>query len=350
MNDNRILKYKEAISEALVQGMDQDPSVLIMGCGVDDDGGIFGTTREAFQKFGGERVMDVPLAENAIAGIGVGAALVGMRPVIVHARNDFLLLAMDQIINHAAKWKFMSGGKLNCPLVIRAIIGRGWGQAAQHSQSLQALFSHIPGLTVMMPASAYDAKGLILSSLHADHTVLSIEHRLLYENSEAVPTEPYTVPFGKGVIKRPGRDVTLVAFSYMLKEAMEAAERLAEENIDVEVLDPRCTSPLDTDLILESVRKTGRLAVADTSWTSFGVTAEVCTRVYEILFHQLKAPIQRIALNDVSTPCGSNLEKEYYPGVEELIKACRTLVGKQAQKSESEKVLSSEHSKFQGPF
>lgn len=350
MNKKRILKYREAISEALVQGMEGDPSVFIMGCGVDDEGGIFGTTKEAFNKFGGTRVMDVPLAENAIAGIGVGAAVAGMRPVIVHARNDFLLLAMDQIVNHASKWNFMSGGKLNCPLVIRAIVGRGWGQGAQHSQSLQALFSHIPGIKVMLPATAYDAKGLLLSSLKDNQTVISIEHRLLYETEDSVPVEPYCIPFGKGTCKREGGDVTIVAFSYMVKEAMDAAHRLAEEGIEAEIIDPRCSSPLDIELILESVRKTRRLLVADTGWTSHGISAEVCTRVYDHLFDQLKAPIRRIALPDVPTPCSSNLEKEYYPGVEDLVEACHILLGNCREEKTVEKVLSSEHSRFQGPF
>jgi len=350
MNKTRILKYREAISEALVQGMESDPSVFIMGCGVDDEGGLFGTTKEAFEKFGGDRVMDAPLAENAIAGIGVGAAVAGMRPVIVHARNDFLLLAMDQIVNHASKWNFMSGGKLDCPLVIRAIVGRGWGQGAQHSQSLQALFSHIPGLVVMLPATAYDAKGLLLSSLRDRQTVLSIEHRLLYETEDSVPVEPYCIPFGKGDCKREGADVTIVAFSYMVKEAMDAAHRLANEGIEAEVIDPRCSSPLDMDLILASVRKTGRLVVADTGWARYGISAEVCTRVYEQLFHQLKAPIRRVALPDVPTPCSSNLEKEFYPGVEDLVEACHVLLGDDREKKAVEKVLSPEHSKFQGPF
>lgn len=350
MNKKRTLTYREAISEALVQGMEADSSIFIMGCGVDDEGGIFGTTKEAFNRFGGDRVMDAPLAENAIAGIGVGAAVTGMRPVIVHARNDFLLLAMDQIVNHASKWNFMSGGKLHCPLVIRAIVGRGWGQGAQHSQSLQALFSHIPGLKVMLPASAYDVKGLLLSSLRDNQTVISIEHRLLYETEDTVPVEPYYVPFGKGVRKREGADVTIVAFSYMVKEAMDAANRLAEEGIEAEIIDPRCSSPLDMDLILESVQKTGRLLVADTGWTSYGISAEVCTRVYDQLFDRLKAPIRRVALPDVPTPCGSNLEKEFYPGVADLVNACHTLLGNVREGNAAEKLLSAEHSRFQGPF
>jgi pyruvate dehydrogenase E1 component beta subunit len=349
-NDQRILKYKEALNEALVQAMDADSNVFVMGCGVDDEGGIFGTTRAAFEKFGRQRVMDVPLAENAIAGIGVGSALTGKRPVIVHARNDFLLLAMDQIINHAAKWKIMSGGQMDCPMLIRAIVGRGWGQAAQHSQSLQAFFSHVPGLKVMLPASAYDAKGLLLSALEDTGTVLSIEHRLLYETESPVPESIYKVPLGQGAVKREGQDVTIVAFSFMVKDALEAAGSLSKEGVEVEVLDPRCSSPLDMDCILNSVRKTGRLIVADTGWTSFGISAEIAARVQELVFDHLKAPIVRIALPDKNTPCSGPLEKDYYPGVEDLCQAARRLTGGAQEVKTADRTAPLEHSTFQGPF
>lgn len=349
MNQKRMLKYNEALDEALAQAMELDKNVFVMGCGVDDEGGIFGTTRAAFKKFGKDRVIDAPLAENAIAGIGIGAAIMGKRPVIVHARNDFLLLASDQIINHAAKWSFMSGGKIASPLVVRAIIGRGWGQAAQHSQSLQALFSHVPGLKVMLPASAYDAKGMLMSALKDNEPVLSIEHRLLYESQTHVPIEPYLVPLGKGDIKRKGNDVTLVAFSYMVKEALEAAASLESEGIDVEVVDPRCSSPLDIGLILESVRKTKKLIVADTGWKTYGITAEVCAQIYEKAFSILEAPIKRVALPDQSTPCSAVLEKEYYPGIEDLKMAARSLVdGHQGEVTS--RAQSADHARFQGPF
>ena len=183
----REIKYVEAISEAHIQSMEKDPSVFIMGVGVDDPNGIFGSTREAFKKFGSKRVFETPMSENALTGIGIGASLCGLRPVLVHARNDFLLLTMDQIVNHAAKWRYMAGGKLSVPFLIRAIIGRGWGQAAQHSQSLQALFAHVPGLQVIMPSTPYDAKGLILASMESNHTTICIEHRWLYDKTGPVP-------------------------------------------------------------------------------------------------------------------------------------------------------------------
>jgi pyruvate/2-oxoglutarate/acetoin dehydrogenase E1 component len=350
MTQKRMLKYREALNEGLTQSMEIDPEIFVMGCGVDDEGGIFGTTKSAFQKFGKSRVMDTPLAENAVAGIGVGASIMGKRPVIVHARNDFLFLAMDQIINHAAKWNIMSGGKMHCPMLVRAVVGRGWGQAAQHSQSLHSFFSHVPGLKVMIPSTAYDAKGLLMAALKDKETVISIEHRLLYETEEVVPEEPYTIPLGQGDMKRKGRDITLVAFSYMVKEAIEAAELLAREEIDVEVIDPRCTSPLDINLILQSVRKTKRLLVADTSWASYGVSAEICARVCEEAFDALEAPVKRIALPDANTPCGSNLEKEFYPGTEDIVKTVRSMLGVNADQKASLKSHSADHAKFSGPF
>jgi acetoin:2,6-dichlorophenolindophenol oxidoreductase subunit beta len=347
MTEERILKYSESLNEGLAQAMESDPDIFVMGCGVDDEGGIFGTTRAAFEKFGRGRVMDVPLAENAIAGIGVGAALLGKRPVVVHARNDFLFLAMDQIINHAAKWNFMSGKKLHCPLVVRAIVGRGWGQAAQHSQSLQATFSHFPGIKVVLPASAYDAKGLLMASFKQNDPVLLIEHRLLYGHAEPVPIQPYTVELGKGDIKKTGRDLTIVAFSYMVKEALDAAEILQEMGIEIEVVDPRCSAPLDFDLILQSVRKTKRVLIADTSWTNYGISAEICSRIAEKAFNDLKTFPKRIGLPSYPTPCSAPLEKAFYPGVQEIVECALDMIGVSQKKNVP---ASKDHSKFKGPF
>ena len=228
--------------------------------------------------------------------------------------------------NRGIKWKFMSGGKLNCPIVIRAIVGRGWGQAAQHSQSLQAMFSHVPGLKVVLPASAYDAKGLLLSAIQDLDPVILIEHRLLYETTSPVPLEPYTVPLGRGHVVRPGKNITVVAFSYMVKEALEAAKILEEEGIDIEVVDPRSTSPLDMDTILTSVYKTRRVIVADTGWENYGVAAEICSKIYEKAFNLLEGPVKRVALPNESTPCSSALEKQYYPGIKEMIDSARELM------------------------
>ena len=319
----RQLKYREAIDEATRQAMAKDERVFVMGVGVDDPKGIFGTTRGAFEQFGPSRVFDTPLSEAALTGMGIGAAMRGFHPLLVHARNDFLLLTMDQIVNNAAKWRYMSGGKLKVPLTIRAIIGRGWGQAAQHSQSLQAMFAHVPGLSVIMPTSPADAKGLLMTALSSDSPVVCLEHRWLYDKSGPVPEDPYYTPFGVGSVVRPGRDVTIVAVSHMVLEALQAAEALATEGIEAEVIDPRTYRPLDSGLICRSAARTGRLVIADTGWRSYGVSAEIAARAAEELWGVLKAPIKRVALPDVPTPGSSVLESAYYPGTREIVTAVK---------------------------
>lgn len=345
----REIKYSQAISEALVQLLQSDSRAFILGVGVGEPSGIFGTTQAAFQAFGPKRVMDTPMSENSLTGFGIGAALCGMKPVLVHARNDFLLLTMDQIVNNAAKWSYMAGGKLKVPFLIRAIIGRGWGQAAQHSQSLQALFAHIPGLQVVMPATPYDAKGIILASLETERTTLCLEHRWLYEKIGPVPEKSYTVPLGKAKIVRKGEDLTLVAVSYMVWEALAAAEICAKENLDVEIIDPISIKPLDEELILSSVKKTGRLVVADTGWKSCGVSAEICALAAEKAFSDLKAPVVRIGLPDAPTPCSAVLEEKYYPASPDLIAAIRKLMAKEIS-SETKTASKIEEREFSGPF
>lgn len=319
----RQLKYREAIDEATRQAMAADDSIFVFGVGVDDAKGIFGTTRGAYEQFGGARVFDTPLSEAALTGIAIGAAISGMRPLLVHARNDFLMLTMDQIVNNAAKWRYMCGGTLRVPVTIRAIIGRGWGQAAQHSQSLQVLFAHIPGLKVIMPATPHDAKGLLLGALRGDGPVICLEHRWLYEKSGPVPEGPFTVPFGQAAVVRSGTDVTIVAISLMVWEALEAAELLAGEGIHAEVIDLRTIRPLDSETVLTSVAKTGRLVVADTSWRSFGASAEVTARVVEEAQEILKGPVVRVGLADVPTPASSVLERAFYPGPKEIVQAAK---------------------------
>lgn len=319
--------YREALHEAASQMLLADRSVFIMGEGVDDEGGVFGTTKGLHKKFGKDRVMDTALAENGLTGIAIGAALAGMRPMLVHMRVDFIPLTMDQIINHAAKWHYMFGGIINVPVTIRSIIGRGWGSAAQHSQSLQALFAHIPGLKVVMPATPYDAKGLLRSSVYDGNPVIFIEHRWLYEHMGHVPEEPYSVPIGKGMIRRPGKDVTIVAVSHMVYEAMQAAEELKDGGIDCEIVDLRTLKPMDTPLVLESVAKTGRLIVAETGWRECGIGAEVIAKVAEEGFGSLKAPALRITFPEAPTPASPVLEKAYYPGKDRIIAAVRKTLG-----------------------
>ena len=320
----RQLKYREAVAEATLQAMQRDPSVFVMGEGVDDTKGIFGTTRLAFEAFGRERVFDVPLSENSLTGWGTGAALMGLRPLMVHARNDFVLLAMDQIANHAAKWKYLNGSGV--PWTMRAIIGRGWGQGAQHSQSLQATFAHFPGLKVVMPASPYDAKGLLLSSIFDPSPVIVLEHRRLYEKAGHVPRRFYTVPLGRAKVLREGGDVTIVALSDMVRESLRAIESLAGSGIEIELIDARTVRPLDAATIIRSVRKTGRLVVCDTSWVQFGVSAEISSRVCESAFRHLRAPIVRVGLPDCPTPCSYALEKVFYPDYLDIVKAVRKVL------------------------
>lgn len=322
----RVITYREAIKEALTQAMERDARVFVMGQGVDDPGGVFGTTKDLHKRFSRKRVFDTPIAENGITGIGVGAALAGMRPVVVHMRMDFLPMAMDQLVNHAAKWRYMFGGRVSVPLTVRCVIGRGWGSAAQHSQSLQALFMHVPGLKVVMPSTPYDAKGLLLASIADENPVIFIEHRWLFDHVGYVPEEEYLIPLGKGLVRRKGTDATVVGISYMASEAYKAAESLEKEGIDIEIIDLRSLVPMDEGLLFESVKKTGRLVIADTGWKNCGAGAEIAARVAGGAFNYLKAPIRRIATADTPTPCSFTLEKAFYPSAEDIIFAVKELL------------------------
>jgi pyruvate dehydrogenase E1 component beta subunit len=322
----RELSYRDAIREAQAQALERDSRVFLIGEGIDDPGGVFGSTLGLAAKFGRERVMDMPLAENGLTGVVSGAAMTGMKPVLIHMRVDFLPMAMDQIINHAAKWSFMTAGTVKVPLTMRAVIGRGWGSAAQHSQSLQALFAHIPGLHVLMPASPYDAKGLLLGSIAGETPTIIIEHRWLYDRKEAVPEEPYVIPAGRGVVRREGTDVTLVGVSYMVYELLLAAEELAKAGISAEVIDLRSVRPIDEELIVTSVRKTGRLLVSDTGWKSCGVAAEVAAIIAEQAYDVLRAPVRRVCIAETPTPASQVLEQAYYPSVADIVAKVKGLM------------------------
>ncbi len=323
----RSRSFCDALNEALRQAMEIDPTVILMGEGVDDPRAIFGSTRGLKERFGEERVFDIPLAENGMTGVGVGAALTGLRPVMTHQRLDFMLYAMDQIVNQAAKRSYASGGRQSVPLTIRAVVGRGWGQGSQHSQSLQSWFAHIPGLKVVMPSTPYDAKGLLLSAIQDPNPVICIEHRKLYDIVGEVPEPAYTLPIGTGRVHLEGTDVTIVAFSYMLQEVLRALPAIEYAGISVEVIDPRSAKPLDEELILASVRKTGRLVVCDTGWTCCGLSAEVACLAAERAFHALKAPIRRVALPDVPTPTSHVLEEAFYPGPRDILQAVWDVMG-----------------------
>lgn len=324
---SRALTFCQAINEALMQAMERDPAVVVFGEGVDDPRAIFGSTRGLAERFGGERVSDIPLSENGITGVLVGAALTGLRPVMTHQRIDFTLYAMDQLVNHAAKRCYSSGGRQSVPLTIRAIVGRGWGQGPQHSQSLQAWFAHVPGLKVIMPSTPFDMKGLLLAAIADPNPVICIEHRKLYDETGEVPEKSYTIPLGQGVVRREGCHATIVAWSSMAIEALRAATMLEQAGISVEVIDPRTVKPLDEALILQSVEKTGRLVVADAGWTTCGMSAEVCALVAERAFDALKAPVRRVALPDIPTPTSHVLERAFYPGAAQIAQAVSELMG-----------------------
>jgi len=322
----RKLSYGEAVREAFDQSLAQDKRVFIMGQGVDDPAGVFGATLKLHEKYGSDRVFDIPLAENALTGVAIGAALSGMRPVFVHNRPDFLLLAMDQIINHASKWSYMFGGHLKVPMVVWSVIARGWGSAAHHSQALQGLFMHIPGLKLVMPSTAYDVKGLLISSIIDNNPVIIFGHRWLFKHTGYVPEHLYSIPLGQGVIKKPGKDVSIVGISYMAIEAIRAAEELQEKGIDAEVIDPRTLKPLDEEIILNSVKKTGRLIIADTGWKTGGVSAEIAALIAEKGVGYLKAPVRRVACPDVPTPASYVLEARFYVGKDNIISCAREMV------------------------
>lgn len=324
----RKLSYAEAIREALSQAMDLDSSVYLMGQGINDKVGMFGATTDIYKKFGEERVFDTPLAETGLTGIAVGAAMGGMRPVYCHNRPDFLMLSMDQIVNHASKYNYMSGGNCPIPLVLWAVTGQGWGSAAQHSQALQGLFMHIPGLKVVMPTTPYDAKGLMLQAIADNNPVLFLDHRQIYNQKGNVPEKMYKIPFGKGVIRRTGKDVTILGISSMLPEALKAAENLEMDGILAEVIDLRTIKPFDIDIVIKSVRKTGYLVIADTGWRTGGVSAEIATTVYERIFRNLKAPIERVALPDLPTPAAYTLEAAYYNTQKDIIAAVNRILGR----------------------
>lgn len=322
----RTISYVQAINETLRQVMEEDRRVFLIGQGVTSPWYVGSTTVGLIDRFGPERVIDTPVSENGVTGTAIGAALAGMRPVLVHPRMDFMYYAMDQIANHAANWHYMFGGQISVPLTIWAIINRGGEQAAQHSQALQAMFMHIPGLKVVMPSTPYDAKGLLIASIKDDNPVVYIDDRWLYDCQEEVPEELYSVPIGKGITRKQGKDVTIVATSYMVCEATKAAMALEEDGIDAEVIDLRSLTPLDEALVFESVKKTGRLVVVDAGWKTCGVGAEISAAVAGNAFEYLKAPIVRVSLPDAPAPASSALEKMYYPNANSVVSAVKKVL------------------------
>ena len=307
------LTYADAIRQAIHQAMSLSDRVLLIGQLVDYARGVFGTTGGLAEQFGTERVRDFPVSESAMTALGIGAAVAGMRPVLVHHRIDFMLYSVDAVVNWLSLWRFKSNGQSAAPVTIRAIVGRGWGQGPQHSKSLHAWFAHVPGLKVAMPATPFDAKGLLLESIFGEDPVVMVEHRSLFDMRNPVPEIPYRVRFGKAVVRQEGRDITLVAVGAMVPFALRVASLLAANGKSAEVVDLRTIWPLDTEAIYASVLKTRRLAVLDPGWTSFGIAAEVLARVAERHGRTLIADPVRVTLPDSHTPMSSALENDYYP-------------------------------------
>lgn len=323
----REITYAEAIREALRQEMGRDESVFLLGEDVGRYGGAFGVSYGLLDEFGEERVRDTPISEAGIMGAATGAALVGMRPVAEIMFMDFTTIAMDQLVNQAAKLRFMFGGRAKVPLVLRTPGGSGTGAAAHHSQSFEAWFVHVPGLKVVMPSTPYDVKGLLLSSIRDDNPVVFVEHKLLYKTRGPVPEDPYTIPLGVADVKRAGRDVTIVATSIMVPRALEAAEALVEDGIEAEVVDPRTLKPFDDETITKSVIKTGKVLIVHEACKTGGVGAEIAARIMESdAFDHLDAPIRRLAGLDIPVPYNRNLERHRVPQVEDIVRAVKDLV------------------------
>jgi pyruvate/2-oxoglutarate/acetoin dehydrogenase E1 component len=317
----REIQYRDALNEALHEEMARDPAVCVLGEDVGRYGGVLQVTRGLYDKYGEKRVRDTPISEAGFIGIAVGAAMTGLRPIAEVMYIDFSALAMDQLVNQAAKARYMFGGKARVPMVMRTQGGGGRGNAGQHSQSLEMWYVHVPGLIVVQPATPYDAKGLLKSAIRNDNPVIFIEHKLLYNTTGPVPEEEYVIPLGVADIKRPGKDVTIVATSRMVLFALNAAETLAAEGIDAEVIDPRTLKPLDIDAIIQSVQKTGRLVVVNEGALTGGFTAEVAARVQREAFDWLDAPVMQVATEDVPLPYSGVLELEAIPTEQDIVNA-----------------------------
>lgn len=310
----RKLTYSLAINEALHQSMERDDSVLLIGQGVKSPWYVGNTAQGLLKRFGKRRVIDTPVSENAMTGAAVGASIVGMRAVVVHPRMDFMLYAFDPIVNEAANWRYMNGSRTPVPVVFWGVVNRGGEQAAQHSQALHATFSHFPGLKVVMPATPHDAKGLLIAAIRDDGPVVFIDDRWLYNTEGEVPEEPYAVPIGKGIVRREGRDVSLIASSWAVAESMKAAALLEGKGVDAEVVDLRTVKPLDVPLILASAGKTGRAVIVDGGWKTCGLAAEVAAVIAENNSGPGRAPvsIRRVALPDLPAPASRTLEEGYF--------------------------------------
>lgn len=349
----RLISYAEALREAQDYCLGAYPECFLMGLGVPDPKGVFGSTLGLQDKYGLDRVFDVPLSENAMTGVALGSAISGMRPVLTHQRVDFALSSIEQLVNQAAKWHYMFGGRMKAPMVIRMVIGRGWGQGPQHSQSLQALFAHVPGLKVVMPTTPFDAKGMMISAIESDDPVVCLEHRWLYGIRDEVPPDHYRVPLDRARVMRSGTDVTLIGVSYMTLECLTAAEMLAGVGISAEVIDLRSIRPLDLETILDSVNRTGRLLTVDNGHVAGGISAEIAASVVERSFDRLVAAPDRMGFPDHPTPTTPSLADGYYPLPHEIAETAARLVGIEQSfdpVDRGERRLDQSDPAYQGPF
>ena len=349
----QLIRYVDAIAAACIAEMDRDENVFVFGLDVDDHKEIQGSTGGILKKFGSERIFGTPLSEDAMTGIAVGAAMYGLRPIHVHIRMDFLTLAMNQLINMAAKAYYMYNGAVKVPLVVRAMIGRSWGQGAQHSQSLHALFAHIPGLRVVAPSNAYDAKGCMITAIRDNNPVIFMEHRLLCNSKSYVPEHSYEIPIGKGRIVKEGSDITIIAISHMAIEVVRAAKYLESVNISAEVIDPIWIKPLDEELIKKSVLKTGKVLIVDNGWTEFGVSAEIIARINELLPNGINGkiiPVSRMGFAATTCPTTRCLEDLFYPNSKTIAEKVCQILGSKKVNWKKIKIENNELEEFKGPF
>lgn len=346
----RILRYVDALREAVAQEMVLDPSVFVFGLDVDDHKAIQGSTAGLLEQFGPERVFNTPLSEDAMTGVAIGAAMAGMRPIHVHIRMDFLMLCMNQLVNIAAKAHYMYGGKVRVPMVARSMIGKSWGQGAQHSQGLYSMFMHVPGLKVVAPSNAHDAKGCMIAAIRDDNPVIFVEHRLLYPTEAFVPEQSFAVEFGRARVVKPGDDVTVVAISNMVLECLRAHELLADIGIHPELIDPISLVPLDIDTILASARRTKRLLVVDNAWTNCGASAEIVAQVIERAGPGAGIEVKRMGFAATTCPTTPSLEQEFYPNASTISDTIHRMVRGTAWWPDPDRAKLAHQVQFRGPF
>jgi len=322
----RIGTIREAINEALHEEMQRDPAIILMGEDVGLAGGVFKITNGLLKAFGPERVFDTPIAEAGIVGVAVGAAMTGLRPIVEIMFSDFTTLASDQIVNQAAKLRYMTAGQTKVPIVVRTAMGAGRRAAAQHSQSLQAWYCHIPGLKVVMPSTPADAKGLLKSAIRDDNPVIFMEDKMMYNQKGPIPPGDYVIPLGKARVHREGRHAVVICTSSMLYPALEAADTLAKDGIEIMVIDPRTLSPLDTDTLIQAAKETGHALIVDEGYRSFGVTAEIAARIQEGAFDYLDEPVRRLGALDVPVPFAPSLEDLTIPDAAQIVELVKEML------------------------